>query len=319
LEAPTVEQFAAWLRKDEGNNQQVLVRIRPGTSVRPPFFCIHASDGTAVGMQPLARAMDEDLPFYCLQAKGLDGSAPFATMEEAAEYCLNEIRKVQPHGPYYLGGYCFGGFVAFEIARTLEQLGESVPTLIMIDSFNPAYLRFKPTTKMLFSLAKFYVRRVGMHGRKMRKVHPGGWIGYAGGRFRAMYVHIRRFRTRLAQVKAKQNPPDPSQVEIAPAVNADFDQLLERLVKVGPSLASKFVPKPYRGSAVVFRVSERSDDPYDDYFLGWKSVIRGPMESFEIEAAHETILREPAVLSLAEIIDAKLRESSAATPNGLTP
>lgn len=315
LEAPTIEQFAQWLKDEQGGDQQLLVRIKAGNEVRPAFFCVHASDGTAIGMQPLATAMNEDLTFYCLQAKGLDGSEPFATVEEAAASYLNEIRNVQPHGPYYLGGYCFGGFVAFEMARLLENEGERVATLVMIDAFNPAFLRNSTGAKMMFYLFKFYLQRFGMHLRRMAKLSPAAWFDYVGGRAKAIFVHAGRYGQSVARVKAKQAGRNPyateSDAESIEAPGSEFEQLIKTLERVGPDVARKFTPQPYEGDAIIFRVSERSDDPYEDYYLGWRSVIRGKMESFEIDATHESILTEPDVRPLAEKIDAKLREASA--------
>lgn len=311
LEAPTVEQFAQWLKNEQGGDQQLLVRIKAGDETRPPFFCVHASDGTAIGMQPLAMAMNEDLAFYCLQAKGLDGSEPFSTVEEAAACYLNEIRSVQPHGPYYLGGYCFGGFVAFEMARMLEQEGEPVATLILIDAFNPAFLRNRPAAKMLFYLFKFYGQRLGMHVRRMSKLSPADWFEYVGGRAKAIFVHAGRYGQSVARVKAKQAGQNPYATETEAASSgapaSEFEELIKSLERVGPDVARKFTPQTYGGGAVVFRVSERSDDPYEDYYLGWRRVIRGKMESFEIDATHESILAEPDVRALAEKIDATLK------------
>jgi thioesterase domain-containing protein/acyl carrier protein len=321
LEAPTVELLAEWVKNEQGNeegneqgsDQRLLVRIKAGAETRPAFFCVHASDGTAIGMQPLAMAMGEDLPFYCLQAKGLDGSEPFATVEEAAACYLSEMRSVQPHGPYSLGGYCFGGFVAFEMARLLEQEGEPVATLVLIDAFNPAFLRNSPAAKMLLYLLKFYVRRLGMHVRRLSALSPSAWLGYVGGRAKAVFVHAGRYGDRLARVKAKQAGADPYAMENETAsggeAGSDFEGLIKRLERVGPDVARKFEPKTYGGGAIVFRVSERSDDPYEDFYLGWRRVIRGTMESFEIDATHESILTEPDVRALAEKIDVKLRES----------
>ena len=205
LEAPTVAEFAAWLKQNDGSDQQILVQMKQGSPARAPFFCVHATDGTAIGMQPLAKGFADDLPFYCLQGKGLDGSEPFNSIEEAAEFCLAEIRKVQPTGPYYLGGFCFGGVVAYEMACTLQREGEQVPVLAIIDGFNPAYLRGKTTAKMLVSLVGFYFRRMAMHARKMKALGPTGWFGYAGGRLKAVFVHAGRFKTRLNEVKARQS------------------------------------------------------------------------------------------------------------------
>jgi hypothetical protein len=239
-------------------------------------------------------AMDEDLPFYCLQAKGLDGSDPFASIEEAARYYLDEIRTVQPHGPYHLGGYCFGGIMAFEMARMLEQSDEPVAVLILIDSFNPAYLRFKPTGEMLLRLLRFYFRRMAWHSGNIFSLRPGTWLNYVIGRLRAMYVHARRFVKKVTEDKHSQPPVDTSTLEIEPVASMDIEDILKRLNKVGPTVQRKFVPKPYGGDVVVYRVSDRNDDPFEDYFLGWKPVIHGTIESFEIETTHEGILRDPA-------------------------
>ena len=304
LEAPTVERLAVWLQNHESKEQEVLVQIRPGSSARAPFFCAHASDGAAIGMRPLAMAMDADTPFYCLQAKGLDGSAPFESIEETARYYLREIRKVQPHGPYHLGGYCYGGLVAFEMARTLEQLGESVATLVLIDTYNPAYLRFKATGEMLRRLFRFYIRRVGLHSSKLYSMGPGVWFGYFAGRVRAMLVHFKRFIK-----KTRKNNPTPAQVDLNPIARTRFKEILERLKQIGPVVSGKYEPKPYGGGALIIRVSERNDDPWEDYYLGWKQLMHGPLASFEIETTHEDILREPAVQILADLIEAKLRES----------
>jgi amino acid adenylation domain-containing protein len=325
FENPTIAEIARLLTDSEDSTedaqrierrkgeQQVLIRIRPGSTARPPFFCVHASDGTAVGMRPLAMAMDEDLPFYCLQAKGLDGSGSYGSVEEAARYYLDEIRKVQPRGPYHLGGYCFGGIMAFEMARMLEQSDEPVAVLILIDSFNPAYLRFKPTGEMLLRLLRFYFRRMAWHSGNIFSLRPGTWLNYVIGRLRAMYVHARRFVKKVTEDKHSQPPVDPSTLEIEPVASMDIEDILKRLNKVGPTVQRKFVPKPYGGDVVVYRVSDRNDDPFEDYFLGWKPVIHGTIESFEIETTHEGILRDPAVRLLAERIDAKLRETAVRT------
>jgi thioesterase domain-containing protein len=117
--------------------------------------------------------------------------------------------------------------------------------------------------------------------------------------------------------EGNQLPVDPSTLEIEPVASAGLEEVLKRLKQVGPSIQRKFTPEPYNGDAVVFRVSERNEDPFEDYFLGWKPVIRGAIESSEIETTHEGILRDPAVRRLAERIDAKLRESSATTEENL--
>ena len=81
----------------------------------------------------LARALDPDRPFYAIHPTGTDGTAVPHTLEEIAADRLTALRAVQPEGPYLLGGFCAGAFVAFEMARQLQEQGEQVEALVMVE------------------------------------------------------------------------------------------------------------------------------------------------------------------------------------------
>src|SRR4029077_19925254 len=85
----------------------------------------------------LSQHLGDDQPFYGLQSVGLDGSCPPLTgIEEMASAYVKEIRRAQPQGPYFIGGYCMGGTVAFEVAQQLQRDGETVALLAMFDTMN---------------------------------------------------------------------------------------------------------------------------------------------------------------------------------------
>jgi thioesterase domain-containing protein len=105
----------------------------------PRFFCVHPVSGLAVGYRPLAERLGGEHPFFGLQARGLDSDEPpFTRIDEMARHYLEEIRQVQPEGPYYLGGWSFGGRVAFEMAAQLADRGQPVALLALLDSFSPS-------------------------------------------------------------------------------------------------------------------------------------------------------------------------------------
>ena len=82
--------------------------------------------------------MDPSQTVFGLQASGIDGvSAPGESIEQMAQTYLDDIRAVQPHGPYLLAGYSGGGVIAFEMARRLEAAGEPIGVLAFIDTFHP--------------------------------------------------------------------------------------------------------------------------------------------------------------------------------------
>jgi thioesterase domain-containing protein len=115
-----------------------LVRLGGTQGSRTPFFCVHAIGGAVFSYVELAQSLGLEQPFYALQARGLDGRGePIADLEEMAAEYVRAIRAVQPDGPYRLGGWSFGGAVAFEMARQLRAEGARVDFLALLDSWSP--------------------------------------------------------------------------------------------------------------------------------------------------------------------------------------
>lgn len=138
FEAPTVARLAELMRSDGWDARTGSLVPLSTSGSRPPFFAITAGDGNVVGFGPLARRLAPDQPFYALQPFGLDSAAPLhRTIEAMARHYVRQIRRVQPRGPYLLGGRCFGSLVAYEVAVRLESLGETVALLASIDSVGP--------------------------------------------------------------------------------------------------------------------------------------------------------------------------------------
>src|SRR5690606_29207624 len=114
-----------------------LVAIQPD-GVHPPLFLVPGIGGNVAGYADLARLLGRDQPLYGLQSRGLDGlETPFDRIEPMAAHYVSEIRKVQPTGPYYLGGACFGGAVAYEMAQQLRAAGEEIAFLMLLETWPP--------------------------------------------------------------------------------------------------------------------------------------------------------------------------------------
>lgn len=144
LQAPSVTQLIAHLRHEAPASTTALIPLRTSGS-KPPFFCIPGNLGNVyVDLGHLKRYLGPEQPLYGLQ----DSADNPARIEALAARYVAEIRTVQPHGPYHLGGICSGGIIAFEMARQLRARGEQIALLAMIESPPPhkpglgAYLNF---------------------------------------------------------------------------------------------------------------------------------------------------------------------------------
>ncbi len=136
FEAPSIDQLAAVLRENGWfHHWSSLVPIQPAGS-QPPFFCVHGVGGNVIGLRELGRRMSPGHPFHGLQSQGLDGTRPCHTsIEDMAAHYLDEIRSVQPNGPYFFGGFSFGGLVAYEMAQQLLTSGGEVGLLVLFDTY----------------------------------------------------------------------------------------------------------------------------------------------------------------------------------------
>src|SRR5262249_4615088 len=121
----------------------------------PGFFVVHGVGGTVMELTKLGALIDHAGSVYAIQAKGADGlETPLTSVEDMAAYYVAAIREVQPQGPYLLAGYSFGGLVALEMARRLEEMGEHIGLLVLIDAYG------NPRTWPLST-------RLGVRGRRL--------------------------------------------------------------------------------------------------------------------------------------------------------
>ena len=127
----------------------------------PPFACVAGMGGTLNNLRALAVLMGESRPFYGLQPPGADDANRLLySVEELAAHYITELHKVQPRGPYCLGGYSGGGVAAFEMARQLTEAGETVSFLGFIDSFSPALPQRSVSERLMIHAKR--VRDVGV-------------------------------------------------------------------------------------------------------------------------------------------------------------
>ncbi len=135
FEAPTIEKLAGLLEKQApvrsaAKRRSSLVKIQEGESRRPPFFCVPGNLGNVfVDFEYLHRPLGSEQPFYGFQ----DGLGNPSDVRALAERYVEDVRRVQPEGPYFLGGICFGGPIVFEMAQQLRRQGQRVPFLALIE------------------------------------------------------------------------------------------------------------------------------------------------------------------------------------------
>ena len=276
LEAPTIELLAAILgRKGWTPPWSCLVPIQTRGS-KPPFFCIHGINGAVVRFHDLSQYLGSDQPFYGLQAQGLDAGHPcHARTEEMASHYVEEIRRVQPQGPYFLGGYSFGGAIAFEMAQQLAAQGQEDAVVILFDTHFPQP-RPPSISRKAALLTPF---RVPASER---------WTYIS----RLLRAPIRVVERRLHVARL---PPNSKRVRKA-CLQAERD----------------YTPRVYPGRVILFRSNHKPLGQLSDPRAGWSECAARGLEVYEIAGNHENILLEPQVRFVAEHLKACLDDAGVA-------
>jgi amino acid adenylation domain-containing protein len=134
VQAPTIEAMARALAAGERAVRLPLVPLQT-FGERPPLFMVHPAGGHVICYRGMAVSLAPDQPVYGLQPRGLeDGMEPIDSLPEMAAYYVEAVRRFRPRGPYRLGGWSFGGVVAWEMARQLRAAGEAVDLLALLDT-----------------------------------------------------------------------------------------------------------------------------------------------------------------------------------------
>ncbi len=291
FQMPTIEKLAAALRQDGWKpNWAPLVAVQPQGS-RPPFFSVHGGFGGVLFYGALARLLGTDQPFYSLQAEGLDGGPiKHPTIPSMATYYLHEISRVQPHGPYFLGGYSFGGVVAFEMAQQLHAIGEKVALLVLFDSLNAE----KPRRRSIAARVRKRVQalRSSGEGEIVRNLLRGTC-------HKLTSVLAKRLQNAQKLLHRSELLAEGSISDPTSAV---------QLVQMSNKRAlADYKLRSYAGRVTLFRAEDPDDGHVHAADYGWTKFAKGGISIHEIPGKHQVIFAPPNVSVLAEKLDACIR------------
>ena len=273
------QEHQGWKAKEEYSKSawSSLVEIQPVGS-EPPLFCIHGLGGGVLCYYSLAQYLGTEQPVYGLQPRGLDGKEPpLRQVEEMAFHYIREMKTIQPHGPYFLAGYSFGGIIAFEIAQQLRSRGENVALLAMLDTCVPNSSTRLPFRKRVL----VHVDNLLEQGPKYLSYKLAAWGKHSKHNIREKYMHFLGIKEPL--------PEDDKHLEV-------MDANVQALIK--------YTFQPYSDRIILFRTDDKTrteavGEQYDLQF-GWGSIVSGGIEIHLIPGTHNTFLSEPHVEVLAK-------------------
>jgi thioesterase domain-containing protein/acyl carrier protein len=307
FQAPTIEQIARIIEQPYMiAARSTLVRIQPSGSL-PPFYCVHGVGGGVWGYERLGELLGHDRPFYGLQARGVDGvEEPDTSLEEMAVRYIKAMKTVHQQGPIYLGGYSYGGYVAFEMAHQLRKEGCEIAALVMFDTPAPHsdYRHFKFTLR---SMRRFVVNFPCWSGDFIR-LESEHRIGRLKRYLRLASSHLRSRRTfdRPWEIDlgAFFDTPDRIPAEI------------RRLMEIELAAFRQYSVRPYPGRVMLLRAQAQPLFCSHDPIMGWGTLALGGVDIIPCPGSHHTLLKEPFVGILARQLRSYLAHLDSTTHVG---
>lgn len=271
LKAPTIRQLAAVMDQAAWDLPVPLVQLRSGAG--RPFFLVHSLAGTFLELWAVLRALDTQRAVYGLQARAAgDEHAPYVSVCEMAADYIGHMRRVQPTGPYAVGGYSFGGLIAYEIAQQLSRAGETVELVTLIDTH--VHGRYLP----LSGWGRYCAAWLGVTWRRLRSLPLRGQLDYLS---KKAMVLSDRWRVAIGL--------DPRHPELVGDVllEANFPPALRRTRGAMLVALREYRPQPYFGRVVFLRASQPSPG---DPLPVWRKVVRGGLEIDVTPGDHDEMI-----------------------------
>ena len=216
--------------------------------------------------------------------------------EKLASLLAKAIVRHQPKGPYYLGGWCAYGTIAYEVAQQLRSSGREVALLVLIDSFRPDlwYQHVRPRTR------KTLRRRWGRFWFKMVNFW---YLPWREKRNQVIWRTRRRLQLRRSRAAA---------LDVARPIEET-----QSMSDPDPSLRARratraYQPQPYGGRIVLFSAETGLSRRLRDPDLGWRELALGGLKRHDVPGGHNTMFLEPGVAVIGEKLRRCLEEAGAA-------
>jgi amino acid adenylation domain-containing protein len=306
FQAPTIAKLAVAVQElvrqhEQPQSWNSLIPLNP-RGRRRPIFLIHSL--MLYGRLPAA--LGDDQPFYALHPLPFESHGGRDYVERMLEDHIQQIKRVQPHGPYQLSGWCFAGWMAYEVARRLEAAGDEVSALLLLDSWCPYKAAGAPQQLPLPGIAEPGPVRRGV-GVRLRSL--GFKVSSRARQFAALNAAERKRHARKTLVELWSSVSIPVERRVKAGLYRlflRFDLPQPRVLR-DPNVAvydwvRQYQVRPYSGEITLIRPAEIAVPPDADPTCGWRPLTSGEIRSIFVPGDRSTMFLEPNLATLAETL-----------------
>jgi amino acid adenylation domain-containing protein len=288
MQEGTIEALAGRLRDQPTlHSTSPLVALRSEGSA-PGFFCVHPAGGNVLCYASLARHLGPAQRFYAFQARGLeDGGEPLTSIEAAASDYVDAMREAQPEGPYFIGGWSVGGLIAFEMSRILQTQGQQTALLALFDSYLVGDTEVDEDEATLLIGSALHMglppEQILSLRQSLIALEPEARLEFTMSYIRDLDLLPRG----LEEAQARK---------------------LIKVFKANLDAARNYSPQPADVRVTFFKANDGTEEPTGDPVTAWIPLARKGVEVHEVRANHFTMMYEPHVKVLAELLNESISD-----------
>ena len=276
---PTIAQLSAFIDKESTANikWKSIVPIKP-TGNKMPLYIVHGAGLNVLNFNDLSNYVDPQQPLFGLQGVGIDGEEiALDSIQQIASYYVGEVIKHNPSGPYAVGGYSIGGFIAVEMARQLEAMNKEVKMLAIFDTDADNAREREPWYKIQPKVFKRYLPK------------------FLGGKKSMTEQIAAKFRDKTNALKDKAG--------LAPkAESAEYFAMLDVIIVRYFEALKNYQLEPVNNNIYLFKADFNDHYNDDEIYLGWKKYTAKEVKRYQVPGNHLTMMMPPNVPELGKAV-----------------
>jgi nonribosomal peptide synthetase DhbF len=280
FEAPTVAEFAEQLEIGSSKSAlDVLLPLRT-QGEHPPLFCVHPAGGLSWCYAGLMASLGPGYPIYGIQARGISRreKLPQTLNELAADY-IRQIRTIQPTGPYHLLGWSLGGNVVQAMATQLQNQGEGINLVALLDAYPSTILPYKAPDEEKALIALLVL---GGYDPKNLGDKP----------------------LNLANVLEILRHDGSALASLDDETILNLKTVFVNSVRI----LSEYRPEPFTGNILFFRSASMPEWSEPICPEAWQPYIRGRIDQHDIDCHHKDMCQPKPLADIGLVLVQKLQE-----------
>ena len=292
---PTIGTLAAWLDRVQLEGKKVarqgahrpakenprIVPIQPLGAGRPIFVI-----SQSMIFRTLTAELGTEQPVFAVQTLEQDNEAmATANYEQLIDFYVRLIRETQPSGPYRLAGWCLSAWIAYGVARRLEQMGQQIELLMIIDAWAPGYWSQQTPIRRRIMLAIYQFQRFRYMERQAKKVDETKAAPFLERSMHALTVAVGKLGGRLQRWAT----PEESRY-------TEEEKLALHMQETARLAAAS---GPLQGKALLFRSEEEPRGPMLDSDMGWSTLFEKSVDVEVVPGDHHQIFKLPGARAMA--------------------